>query len=171
MYPGVVRDSSNMHVGLLILASAATQPCTIEHAHYALRTQPSVTATFIDRETGRDWPSSVVMRLHIGVSGRTYWWVPWNGGTNGRQNLASTTDASVQGWRPPNPDDGPRPVGDVEFIATNADYELWDHVPARGGPAPAHFLIPDLREALWYRTPVDARDGTARQFFDLVACR
>ena len=109
------------------------------------------------------------MRLHVGATGRIYWWVPWNGGTDGQQNLASTTDVTRPGWRPPNPDDGPRPLGDVDFISTDAGYNLWDHVPVRGGPAPAHFLISNLREALWYRTPYNKRDGTARQFFDLVS--
>jgi hypothetical protein len=157
-------------IAFFVLASAAAGECGIEHAHYALRTQPSVTADFHGRSTGPDWPGDLVMRLHIGASGRTYWWVPWNGGTNGQQNLASTTDASAPGWQPPNPDDGPRPVGDVQFIATDARYNLWTHVPVRGGPAPAHFLIPDLREALWYRAPSDQRDGTVREFFDLVSC-
>lgn len=159
-----------MYVSLLVLAYAGSRPCTIEHAHYQLRTQPTVTADFLDKNTGPDWPSNLVMRLRIGATGRTYWWLPWNGGTNGQQNLASTTDASAPRWRPPNPDGGPRPLGDVQFIATSAKYDLWDHVPVRGGPAPAHFLIPNLREALWYRTPSDARDGTVREFFDLVRC-
>jgi hypothetical protein len=157
-------------LSLLALASAATDACPIENAHYALRNQPSITADFRDVNSGREWPSQLVMSLHDKATGRTYWWVPWNGGTNGQQNLASTTDGSVPGWQPPNPDDGPRPLGDVSFIATDAQYGLWDHVPVRGGPAPAHFLIPDLREALWYRTPPDAREGTVREFFDLVSC-
>jgi hypothetical protein len=159
---------------LLLLAAFAPAPalsCPIEDARYALRTQPSVTAEFRDAETGPDWPGGLVMRLHIGASGRTYWWVPWHSGSSDGEHLASTTDATAPGWRPPNPDDGPRPVGDVDFIAVDEHYNLWNHVPVRGGPAPAHFLIPDLREALWYRTPGDARDGTARQFFDLVRCR
>ena len=157
-------------VSLLALASAATSTCPIEKAHYALRSQPSVTAEFRDVPTDQDWPAGLAMRLHIGASGRTYWWVPWNGGTSGGEHLASTTDVTQPGWRPPSPDDGPRPLGDVDFIATDAAYSLWNHVPVRGGPAPAHFLIPNLSQALWRGTPGDARDGTARQFFDLVSC-
>ena len=82
-------------IALLVPASVAASQCKIEDAHYALRTQPSVTADFQDRNTGPDWPANLVMRLHLEPSGRTYWWVPWNGGTNGQQNLASTTDASA----------------------------------------------------------------------------
>jgi len=160
-----------MILSLLALASGVSQSCKVENAHYALRTQPSVTADFHDVDSGLDWPNNLVMRMHIGESGRTYWWVPWNGGTNGQQSMASTLNASAPGWRPPNPDGGPRPLGDVQFIATDSAYKLLNHVPVRGGKAPAHFLIPDLREALWYRTPSDARDYTARQFFDLVSCR
>ena len=155
---------------LLAFVSSALSICPIEKAHYALRTQPSVTADFRDVQADPDWPAGIAMRLHIGASGRTYWWVPWNGGTSGGEHLASTTDVTKPGWRPPNPDDGPRPLGDVDFIATDGGYTLWNRVPVRGGPAPAHFLIPNLRNALWYGTPDNARQGTARQFFDLVSC-
>ena len=109
-----------MFVSLLLLASAASHACTIEHAHYAVRTQPSVTADFLDRKTGREWPSNLVMRVHFAKTGRNYWWILWNGGTSGQQNLASTTDATRPGWRPPNPDGGPRPLGDADFILTDA---------------------------------------------------
>jgi hypothetical protein len=159
-----------MFASLLVLASSASQPCTIEHAHYQLRTQPTVTADFLDRNTGRDWPSNLVMRLHIGATGRTYWWIPWNGGTDGQQNLASTTDVMRPGWRPPNPDGGPRPRGDADFILTDAHYKVWNHVPTRGGEPPAHFFISQLSDALWHSSP-EPRDSVARQFFDLVACR
>lgn len=158
-----------MVLGLLVLASAASQPCTIEHAHYALRTQPSVTADFLDRNTGREWPSNLVMRLHIGATGRTYWWIPGNGGTNGQQNLASITDVMRPGWQPPDPDGGRRPHGNADFILTDAHYNVWDHVPVRGGPAPAHFFISWLSDGLWHSS-TDKRDSVARQFFDLVSC-
>jgi hypothetical protein len=156
---------------LAAFAAAPVPTCRIDDAHYALRTQPSVTADFRDAETGPDWPGGLVLRLHVGASGRTYWWVPWHSGSSDGEHLASTTDATAPGWRPPHPDNGPRPLGDVDFMATDSAYNLWNRIPVRGGPAPAHFVIPNLRDALWYRAPGDARDGTARQFFDLVSCR
>ena len=157
-----------MVLSVLILTSA--QSCAIENAHYALRTQPSVTASFIEVNSGKDWPSNLAMRLDVAESDRTYWWLPWNGGSNGQQNLASTHDPRKSDWRPPGSDGGPRPLGDLQFIATDSNYALWDHVPVRGESAPAHFIIPDLRDALWYRTPATLRDRTVRQFFDLIRC-
>jgi hypothetical protein len=52
----------------------------------------------------------------------------------------------------------------------NAAYDILGDLPRREGPAPAHFFIPNLREALWYRTPADKRDSDVHQFFDLVSC-
>ncbi|CAD2253328.1 hypothetical protein X12_000717 [Xanthomonas arboricola] len=43
-------------------------------------------------------------------------------------------------------------------------------VPRLGAPAPAHFLLPDLREAVWYRAGPEQRLDIARQFFDLNGC-
>jgi hypothetical protein len=154
----------------LTFAAAGLQRCSIEHAHYALRTQSSVTADFYEVERSRPPPGNLVMRMHIGETGRTYWWIPIDGGSNLQQYLASTPTGSAPGWESRNSSGQPRPLGEVDFIATDAGYKLWKSVPKLHGPAPAHFLIPDLREALWYRTSGDQRDYTARQFFDLVSC-
>lgn len=161
-------------VSLLIAAAQASglyhHACRIEDAVYVLRDQQDVTATYVRVESG--WPSKLAMRLHVGSSGRTYWWLPWNGGSDGKQNLASTTDPTLSSWKPPSSDDGrERPLGDVEYIGTDAKYHLLNGVPERGELAPAHFLIPDLREALWYRTDSNERDDTAKQFFDLTGCK
>lgn len=155
----------------LLLAAAASLSCPVEQAHYVMRATPGVTADFRPIDSGADWPSGLAFRLHIGASGRSYWFLPWGGGSDGRQNLASTIDVDMPGWRPPSPDGGPRPVGDVAYIATDTTYHLIDRIPHRGDIAPAHILLPDLRDALWYRTPPDRRDSTPRQFFDLTACR
>ena len=156
---------------LLALASAHARFCNVENAHYALRTQPSVTASFRDVDSGRDWPSGLAMRLHIGATGRSFWFLPWNGGSSGSQHLASTEDVTKRGWHPPDPDGGPRPIGDLEFIATDKGYDLWDHVPVRGEIAPAHLLIPDLANVLSHQLPSGRGASTVRQFFDLADCR
>ncbi len=59
------------------------------------------------RSRGPDWPSHVALGVHYEGSGATFWWLPWNGGSNGLQNIASTEDVTVKGWRPPSPDGGP----------------------------------------------------------------
>lgn len=152
-------------------AVAATPICKIENARYRQRFAPSITARFQDVDSGPDWPSRVALLIHVAKTNRSYWWLPWAGGSNGEQNLASTTDVTAPGWSAPSPDDGrQRPLGNVDYLAVNAAYDVLHDMPLRGGPAPAHFFIHDLREALWYRTPSEKRDDEARQFFDLVSC-
>src|SRR3954454_10322165 len=164
-----------MVIGLA--AAIASLSCTVERAHYSMRTAPDITASFRDVNTARaangwdDWPSHVAFRIHMGKTNRTYWFLPWPGGTDDLQNLASTTDVEAPDWKPPSPDGGPRPLGDFNYIATDARYNVIDSIPHRGGKAPAHILIPRLGDAL--RHPVAARnprDRAPKQFFDLVGC-
>ncbi|WP_241093223.1 hypothetical protein [Xanthomonas bonasiae] len=153
----------------LALALVASH-CTVERARYALRDDPALTARFVAVESGLAWPAHLALRLQSARSGRAYWFLPADGGSDGRQMLASIADPTVPAWQAPDPDGGARPLGDAEYIGTDADYTLLDRVPRRGDAAPAHFLVPELRELLWYRTPSDQREGSARQFFDLVGC-
>lgn len=156
---------------IALAAAVAALSCDVEHARYVLRTAPDITATFRDVDTPIDWPSQLAFRLHFARTNRTYWFLPWPGGTDDLQNLASTTDVEAPNWQPPNPDDGPRPLGDFDYIATDAQYNVIDDIPHRGRPAPAHILIPGLGDALWHQSPMlDRRDGAPKQFFDLVAC-
>lgn len=156
---------------LLSLALAlAAGHCPVERARYALRGDPALTARFVAVASGPAWPSQLALRLQSARSGRSDWFLPADGGSDARQLLASTTDPTVPGWRPPDPDGGPRPLGDAEYIGTDAGYSLLDRVPRRGGEAPAHFLLPELRELLWYRAAPERREASARQFFDLVDC-
>ncbi|WP_369936290.1 hypothetical protein [Xanthomonas tesorieronis] len=144
--------------------------CTVDRARYALRGDPALTARFVVVESGAAWPTHLALRLQSARSGRAHWFLPADGGSDGRQLLASITDPTVSGWRPPDPDGGPRPLGDAEYIGADADYTLLDRAPRRGDEAPVHFLLPELRELLWYRTPADQRERSARQFFDKVGC-
>ena len=167
-----------MLLSLMALASAAfvQAGCPVERAHYRLRREPEVAAWFRRVKSSRDWPSGLALAIQFRKStsasdprsGRIYWWVPWNGGSDGRQNLASTTDVTVSGWRPPNPDDGPRPYGNMEVIFADRDYDLWGHVPVAGETAPAHILLPSLRDLGHVGGGV--MDATEKQFFDLVKC-
>lgn len=162
---------------LIGLAAAAALSCDVEHARYEMRTAPGITASFRDVDSVRaadgidDWPAHLAFRLHMAKTGRTYWFLPWSGGTDDRQHLASTTDVEAPGWTPPNPDGGPRPLGDLDYLATDAHYNVIDDIPHRGGPAPAHILIPGLGDRLWHQSPIaEPRDAAPKQFFDLVAC-
>ena len=153
----------------LALALVASH-CTVERARYALRDDPALTARFVAVDSGPDWPAHLALRLQSARSGRAYWFLPADGGSDERQMLASITDPTVPGWQAPDPDGDARPLGDAEYIGADAGYTLVERVPQRGGQAPAHFLVPDLRELLWYRAAPDRREGSARQFFDLVGC-
>lgn len=168
---GSARRERRMFVVMMAAMAANLGSCKVEDAVYQQRSAPSITAAFMAVESTPEWPSGVALKMHFGATGRTYWWLPWNGGTNGQQNLASTTDVTAAGWKVPFlADGGPRPLGDVSFLGMDAQYNVLNAAPRRGELAPAHFLIPDLRQALWYRTPPNERDGDARQFFDLVSC-
>ncbi|NML04665.1 hypothetical protein [Sphingomonas sp. G-3-2-10] len=155
-----------MFFSMIAAMSLSTGQCPVERAHYALRTMPGVTARFLRVSVTEDWPVGLALRMDFAATGRSYWWLPWNGGTNGHQNLASTPDPATPGWRPM----AVRPLGDIEWITADADYAVLEAVPRHGDDAPAHFLIPNLRRAMWYRTPQDRREGTTKQFFDLVRC-
>lgn len=154
---------------LAILALAASIECKVEDAQYALRHTPAITATFRPVDSGRDWPAKVALAVHFGETDRTYWWLPWNGGTDDRQNVASTTDVTLPDWKPPSPDGGPRPLGDMEYIGTNAYYDVIDDIPRRGGIAPAHMLFTSLGDKTWHWSTAQ-RDSAPKQFFDLIGC-
>ena len=151
-------------IGLLALAVATVASCQVEHALYVLRHDPSVTASFRAVDSGPEWPSHVAIAVQHKELGKTFWWLPWNGGSNGLQNVASTEDVNAKGWRPPSPDGGPRPYGDRQYIGTDAMYNLINHVPKRGEPAPAHML---------FRDAAGSKDNAFldSQFFDFVGCR
>lgn len=149
---------------LLALAAASLTSCPVERAHYVLRDHPGLTADFRSVARSPDWPSGLALGVHHTASGRTFWWLPWNGGSDGLQNVASTGDVTARGWHPPDPDGGPRPYGDRHYIGTDATYRILSGAPRRGEPAPAHMLFPDSAGS-------QDRVFVARQFFDLVGCR
>lgn len=148
---------------LLALAAVSVRQCPVESAHYVLRHDPNVTAYFRDVDSGPDWPSGVALAVRHKTSGQTSWWLPWLGGTDGLRNVASTEDVTKPGWRPPNPDDGPRPYGDRQYVGTDGAYNVIDDVPHKGSVAPVHMLFPNSASAHDTVFPI-------KQFFDLVSC-
>lgn len=150
-------------LGLLVLAATSIASCPVERARYLLRDNPDVTAYFRQVDSGPDWPSGLALAVHNRKSGKTYWWLPWNGGTDSLQNIASTEDVTTEGWRPPNPDGGPRPYGNRQYVGTDASYNVLGAVPRRGELAPVHMLFPDSAGAGDTVFPI-------KEFFDLVTC-
>ncbi|MEA5126128.1 hypothetical protein [Xanthomonas floridensis] len=154
---------------LVLTMALAVSGCVAEHARFALRDDSDVQAAFQRVASGPQWPAQLAVHLVSARIGLDAWFLPWNGGSDGNQHLASTTDVTAPGWQPPDPDGGPRPLGDIDYLGTDASYRILSEVPRTGMPAPAHFLLPDLGEALRY-LPAPAQRQPARQFFDLVGC-
>ena len=157
---------------MLILAAAAAATaiaCPIERAHYHLRHDAAITMAFMPIKTSQDWPSGVAAVIRFHNSGRSYSFLPWNGGTDGRQNMAHTTDVTQPDYRLPSPDGGPGRLGDMEYLGMDARYDVIQHVPMHGEQAPAHILLPELRGVTWYGS-LTARDAAEKQFFDLDGC-
>ncbi len=148
----------------IALALSATVACPVESAHYSLRHAEGVTLTFIPVATSNDWPSGVAMAVHNTFSGHTNYFLPWNGGNDGRQNVAHTTDVTRSDFTLPSPDGGPGRLGDMVYIATDARYNIIDEIPEKGAAAPAHILISDLSDSSW------KNDAVVKEFFDLTDC-
>lgn len=147
----------------LILAAAITS-CPVAEAVYQVRHQPDVTAGFRNVPASQDWPSGLALEVHVKPSGRSYWFLPWQGGTDQRTNMAWVREGSS----PIQYQDIRR---DLQVIITDAEYNVLAEVPKAGGRAPSHFLMPDLGAMVWHSTTGLNRDNIARRFFDLVACR
>ena len=156
-------------IGLLALAVASTLHCPVEGAHYVLRHAPQVSADFRKVDSGANWPSGLALAIRFKNSGHIFWWLPWNGGTDNRQNVASTADVTAPGWQPPNPDGGPRPHGDLEYLGLNANYDIINDIQRQGRPAPAHMLLAHAGDAEFNHGAGNSVPDT-KQFFDLVSC-
>ena len=148
----------------IALALAAAAACPVENAHYTLRHQDGVTLSFQPIASSRDWPSGVAMVIHVTRSGDTNYFLPWQGGTDDKENVTHTTDITRPDFQLPSPDGGPGRLGDMEYIATDAGYEIIDHTPMRGDPAPAHILLSGLSASSWHQ------DAVAKAFFDFDGC-
>ena len=148
----------------MALALAVATGCPVEHAHYTLRHQYDVTLSFQPIAKSRDWPSGVAMAVHVMRSGDTNYFLPWQGGTDDKENVTHTTDITRPDFQLPSPDGGPGRLGDMEYIATDASYEIVNHTPIRGDPAPAHILLLGLGDASWHQ------DAVVKAFFDFDGC-
>ena len=141
--------------------------CFVEQAHYQLRANPSVTAEFHPTARNRDWSSGLTLAIHMAKTGRTYWWLPWNGGTDDMRHVRLT-------WNPAKQEGPPgelRPGLDLNFWTTDGNYNFLPAVPKAGDRAPGHFLLPTLGRTLYYGTVQTHRsDDLPRSFFDLVSC-
>ncbi len=152
------------------LAAAATFACPIEGARYVLRGAPSVIARFRAVETNPEWPSRIAFGISLPRAARPVWFLPYDGGSDGREKLASTTDVDAPGWSPPDPDDGPRPLGDLEVLTADDRYDFTAESLRRGAQAPAHLYLVGMSDVLWRRRVEGRQVSVPQQFFDRVSC-
>jgi hypothetical protein len=165
-----------MLVVMLLTMSLVGATCDVEHARYRLRGVPDVTAQFRDIDTGPDWPAGVAFQIKFNRSGqlkskmpgRSYWFIPWEGGSADLRHMASVKDVTARGWRPPDPDRSEdRPLGDLDYVGTDAHYNVIGRIPHRGGAAPTHILLLNLGDVLKHGADEQL---LPQQFFDLVSC-
>jgi hypothetical protein len=104
---------------LVFAAAVAALSCPVERAHYALRSDPTVTATFHPTAVNGDWPGGVTLRIHIGRAGHDYWWLPWNGGTDDMRHVRLTRRVGQA-----SPSGDLRLGYDEDFWTTDAAYNM-----------------------------------------------
>lgn len=63
-------------------------------------------------------------------------------------SLISTTDILVKGWRPPEPDGGDRPLGDMPIMIAGGGFIFNFDIPRKRAARPEYLLLPHLPEAL-----------------------
>lgn len=151
-----------MIFALAVAASIAS--CPVEDARYNLRGAPGVTARFHVVQPTPDWPSGLALGVHVAKSNRSYWFLPWQGGTDQKTNVAW-----VRELHSPHPNQTAR--RDMEMFAADAAYDLQPSVPKVHSLAPVHILLPDLSHLAWYPTTAAERDSLPRAFFDLSDCK
>lgn len=149
---------------LAALLATVTVACPTERAQYRLSSDASVTAEFFPVPRTADWAGGVALRVRFGKTGRSYWFVPWQGGTDGRTNMAWVRERG-------DPIAGQSVREGIEIVTTDADHRIHEAIPRATRPAPRHILLLGLRTLTWYRTPHDRRDDARRGFFDRTGCR
>lgn len=150
----------------LIFASAAASACPAEHARYALRDLPTLTARFIPRKPDDDWGSDVFLKIESRATKRVYWFIPWPGGTSGIDHV---TSVAAPDSPPPSPDSRPE-SWELDFYVLNATYRFTDELPRLGKAAPAHFFIAGLDDHLRHNPDDGGSEAVGNAFFDLVGC-
>ncbi|MBA14823.1 MAG: hypothetical protein CMN73_00495 [Sphingomonas sp.] len=152
-------------IAVLLLSPApqdAGQDCPIERAQYVLRAMPTITAQFHAVPRTDQWRSGYAMEMRFEETGRRYWWLPDPGGSADNPGFYFT-----RGPGSAVTDN----LGRLDFFGFDSDYTMLASIPVAGEPAPAHFLLYNMRAAYWYGTPGDRReDAGPRSLFDFAAC-
>jgi hypothetical protein len=151
-----------MLFNLLLAASSAL--CPAENAEYRLHGSADVTARFYAVHKTPDWPGGLALRFHVARSGRSCWFLPWQGGTDGKTNLAWVRERD-------SPIQFQGQGTDIEFFAMDQSDNIASEIPKLGSAAPARLLIPGLGNLAWQSTADQNRDSIRRAFFHFAVCR
>jgi hypothetical protein len=153
-----------------VAAVAAQASCPLLQARYVMAAAPSLTARFERRTPTAGLPSPVSLVVHSSKTGVTYDFVPTHFG-----NGVGVGDRLVLAPTPGQPAalvDRLEPIFqrmDVYFAA-RSDYSFYpSFAPAEADQAPAHLLVPNLTELMWYGD-FDNRQDAPLAFFDLQSC-
>ncbi|AZR28064.1 hypothetical protein [Xanthomonas vasicola] len=80
----------------VLMMALAVSGCAVENARYTLRDDAGVQAEFHAVASGPQWRAQLALRVHSSHTGLDAWFLPWNGGSDGSQHLASSTDVTAQ---------------------------------------------------------------------------
>ena len=147
-----------------MLLAASSAICPVEKAEYKLRGAEGVSARFHAVKRTPDWPSGLALQVQVAGSGRSYWFLPWQGGTDGKTNLAWVKERR-------SPIQFQEVRRDIEFFAADESYGIVSEIPQAGLMAPARIFIPGLGRLAWFSTTDQNRDSIPRAFFDFATCR
>jgi hypothetical protein len=151
-----------------VAAAGLHASCPIGRATYTARDGAGLTASFHDIGKRLGWLSPLALGVQSARTRRTFWFL-FDRGAARRINLISTGDVTQAGWRPPLPDGGMRPLGEMPYLAANADLAFDEHVPTAASPAPKYILLPELPEALAHRA--SPPESVKLAFFQYEGCR
>lgn len=146
----------------------AAEPCAVGQTLYVNMSDPQFTAGFRAIPKYEGWLTALALYVHSANTDRTLWFL-LDQGNSTRMRLVSTTDIDAVGWMPPGADAGTRPLGDLDFLAANAEFQFFYELPKENKDAPEYVLIPALTDVLWYAN--EPRERAPLAFFKLSDCR
>ncbi|HZZ66617.1 MAG TPA: hypothetical protein VFE18_00445 [Phenylobacterium sp.] len=157
--------------GLLAALPAASRTapaCPVGRAVYAMAGRPDVTAGFRFVSKREGWLSEWALYVASAKTGRRYWFL-FDEGSAQYVNLISTEDVTKPGWSPPPSDGGPRPLGEMHYLASDDGLSYSLDLPDQRRAAPRFILLPDLSEVLWSRA--QPREAVPVAVFKQTGCK
>jgi hypothetical protein len=149
-------------VGTAVPGKAA---CPIVNSSFAGPQGALATFRYIGRRAG--WFSDLALGIRAAKGHLTHWFL-FDRGAARYVNLISTTEVTRKDWKPPSPDGGNRPLGEMRFVAATRDLRILGVVPNSRDTAPVFLLLPDLPEVLAHRAQPPENVGLF--FFKLAHC-